>query len=212
MKGTALVAAFLALAAPSTAVAQLCLGRSLPGEGSITADMALFGDGYATRFAAGAQLGNGLAWRIGVIGGAGEGDPWSLDMAQGELSHTLPSSGGLRVCPGLSVVRTLPSLDPETFIDGFVSFSVHRSVHDGTAVAFVTPRVIYRSGVSTSTSGYAWGPEVGVGLTAGVGVLVGPFSVRSTLNLIGSRDTGMQPVLGLGIGVRGVLPGRDGAA
>lgn len=217
MAGIVLVGA--AWVAP--AAGQLCLGRTLPGELSIATDVAVLGwESMGGRVSVGDELANGLGWRAGLVGARGEVDGWEAHAGQVELFWSTQVADRVHVCPGVSGFRTFDWIDDSTtLIDVFTSVGFETPFGDGaTLVPFLTPHLVvafvqelaiteadwsfssYDPGVYDETRTTVM--ELTGGLTGGVGLLMGPLSVRAMLTAIIGPGPGVHPAVGMGVGWR----------
>ena len=196
--------------------AQVCLGRTLPGELSFGVD-AIAVEAWASRISVGRQGESGVGWRLGAVAGGGPGQRPQLQALHGELSYSVEVADGAELCPGVSVLGTLPAVDAGiTLFDAFVSFGARAEPAAGiTVIPFITPHLAFALVPQGDVVHVDDGPDpyepIGSsgerdpawagGLTAGVGVLIGAVTVRGTATLI-AAPTGVHPALGAGVGWR----------
>lgn len=206
-----------ALVFASPAAAQLCLGRSLPGEATVSLDVGIATD-VGSRIAAGNQLDGGLGWRVGMLG-TGDTGPASLDLEtlHGELTWSLPLGASASACPGAAVYRTVLGDDePVTVVDLFASFATRltpgRRVE---LVPFVTPRLVigpdraYQNELTANDIFPSYDPGIYsapqsatlAALTGGFGVLFGPFGLQASLSAATPVDGLQTPAFLLGFGL-----------
>ena len=196
--------------------ARVCLGRTLPGELSFGVD-AIAVEAWASRISVGHQWESGIGGRLGAVVAGGPGQEPDLRAIQGEISYSVEVGDGATLCPGVAVLGTLPGVEGGiTLFDAFVSLGARSEPTAGIAVIpFITPHLAfalvpvgdvvhvddgpgpYEPVGSSGERGPAWAG----GLTGGVGVLIGPVTVRGMATLI-VAPIGVRPALGAGLGWR----------
>ncbi len=208
-----LAAIALGMSAATPASAQLCLGRSLPGEFSLEVGAGVLG-GVMGRASAGGELAFGLGGRVGVVLGLVDRDEWRPAGAHGEVFWAVPTEGSIHICPGVAGYRSARQVDERsTLFDIFTSLGFESQTATGaTVVWFVTPRLAVSLNEEMHTvmppdepgvTRPVWTTEARAypGITGGVGLLMGPLTLRGMATTL-VPFPGVPPALGFTIGWR----------
>lgn len=192
----------LVLAVPSPVVAQVCVGRGLPGEVALLADVwRLSAEEWA--FGGAAAVNGRAAFQVRFLDGQ------ETTRVSGEALYATGGSGSFTVCPGLGVTRywgrVLGADFARTDLDLFGGVGAHYAIGPN---SYLIP-----FGVLTGTllrQVIEAAPETGAMFAATLGITasVSNIWVRATA----SRATGHAAfVLSFGIGYRLSLDGLTGS-